>query len=95
MLKDELQTRRVSIEVEIAMFRRNQLVKETILLEEIQKNNIKEQEIQKELENKDRQAWEDNRVVYIKGKIYVLNNWKIQKQILQKNHELANVKHPG
>ena len=59
------------------MFRRNQLVKETILLEEIQKNNIKEQEIQKELENKDRQAWEDNRVVYIKGKIYVLNNWKI------------------
>ena len=95
MLKDKLQTRRVSIEVEIAMFRRNQLVKETILLEEIQKNNIKEQEIQKELENKDRQAWEDNRVVYIKGKIYVLNNWKIQKQILQKNHELANVKHPG
>jgi len=59
------------------MFRKNQLVKETTLLEEIQKNNIKEQEIQKELENKDRQAWEDNRVVYIKGKICVPNNWKI------------------
>ena len=56
MLKDELQTRRVSIEIEIAMFRENQLIEETTLLEEIQKNNIKKQEVQKELEKKDRQA---------------------------------------
>ena len=59
------------------MFRENQLIKEITLLEEIQKNNIKKQEVQKELEKKDRQAWENNRVVYIKGKIYVPNNWKI------------------
>ena len=59
------------------MFRENQLIEETTLLEEIQKNNIKKQEVQKELEKKDRQAWENNRVVYIKGKIYVPNNWKI------------------
>ena len=59
------------------MFRENQLIEETTLLEEIQKNNIKKQEVQKELEKKDRQAWENNRVIYIKGKIYVPNNWKI------------------
>ena len=59
------------------MFRENQLIKEITLLEEIQKNNIKKQEVQKELEKKDRQAWENNRVIYIKGKIYVPNNWKI------------------
>ena len=35
MLKDELQARRVNTEVEIVIFRENQLVKETILLEEI------------------------------------------------------------
>ena len=35
---------------EIAIFKRNQIVEETILLEEIQKNNIREQEVQRELE---------------------------------------------
>jgi len=32
------------------MFRENQIVEETILLEKIQKNNTREQEVQKELE---------------------------------------------
>jgi len=31
--------------VEIEMFRGNQMVEETILLEEIRKNNIREQEV--------------------------------------------------
>ena len=35
---------------EIAIFKGNQIVEETILLEEIQKNNIREQEVQRELE---------------------------------------------
>jgi len=38
------------------MFEGNQMVKETILLEEIQKNNMKEQEVQKELEKKNNQV---------------------------------------
>ena len=59
------------------MFRENQIIKETILLKEIQKNNIREQEVQKELKKEDSQAWEDNRVVYIERKIYISNNWKI------------------
>jgi len=36
--------RRISIKVEIASFRGNQLVEETILLKKIQKNNMREQE---------------------------------------------------
>ena len=44
MLKDELQMRRISIKVEIASFRGNRLVEETILLKKIQKNNMREQE---------------------------------------------------
>lgn len=35
---------------EIAIFKGNQIVEEIILLEEIQKNNIREQEVQRELE---------------------------------------------
>ena len=82
MLKDELWKRRLVTEAEIVMFRRNQIVKETILLEEIQRNNIREQEVQKELEEDNGQVWEDNKVVYMEGKIYISNNQKIQEQIL-------------
>ena len=59
------------------------MVKENVSLEEIQQNSTREQEVQKELEKKDRQAWKNNRVVHIEGRIYVPNNWKIQEQILQ------------
>ena len=55
MLKDKLWTWRFNIEAEIVIFRENQVVEETILLEEIQKNNTKEQEMQNELK-KGRQA---------------------------------------
>jgi len=33
--------------------------------------------------------------VYIEGKIYVLNNKKIKKEILKENHDLADTGHPG
>ena len=59
------------------MFRGNQMVEETILLEEIRKNNIREQEVQKSLGKEDSQAWKDNRVVYMEEKIYIPNNWKV------------------
>ena len=56
---------------------RNQVREETILLEEIQRNNTKEQEILKELERGEEQAWEDKGIVYVEERIYVPNNWKI------------------
>ena len=45
MLKDELWTRKINIEVEVIVFKGNQLVEETILLDEIWKNNTREQKI--------------------------------------------------
>ena len=53
ILKDELWTRRVTTEVEVAIIQGNQVVEETTLLEEIRRNQTREQELQKELE-KDR-----------------------------------------
>ena len=77
LLKDELWTRQVSMEVEVIVIRKNQIIKETILLEEIRKNQTREQEIQKELEKDDIQAWEDNGIVYVKERIYIPNNRNI------------------
>jgi len=76
MLKDKLWIRKVNKEIEVIIFRENQLVTETILLEEICKNNMKKQ-VQNELEKKDGQACEDNRVVYMEERIYIPNNRKI------------------
>jgi len=61
---------------------RNQVVEETTLLEKIQRNYIREQEVLKELEKNKEQAWEDNGIVYVKERIYVPNNQKLQEQIL-------------
>ena len=34
-------------------------------------------------------------MVYIEGRIYVLNSKKIRKEILEENHNLVDVGHPG
>ena len=56
---------------------------------------MKEQEVCKELENEDGQAWEENGIIYIDGRIYVPNSQKIKEKILQENHELVDIGHPG
>ena len=71
------------------------MVEETTLLEEIWKNNTKEQEVLKELEKSKEQIWEDKKIVYVKERIYILNNWKIQEQILQENYDLVDMEHLG
>ena len=77
LLKDKLWTRRVTIEAEVIVIRGNQVVKESTLLEEIRRNQTREQEVQKELEKNEEQAWEENGIVYVEGRIYASNNKKI------------------
>ena len=64
-------------EAKVIIFKGNQIVEETILLDKIQRNNTREQEVQKKLERGEGQVWKDNRVVYIEERIYVPNNQKI------------------
>jgi len=94
ILKDEMWTRR-QITAEVKVIRRNQVVEETTILEEIQWNGTREQKVYKELEKKDEQAWEENGLVYVDGKIYVPNNQKIKERILQENHEPVDIGHLG
>ena len=71
------------------------MVEETTILEEIQWNRTRKQEVCRELEKEDRQSWEKNRIVYVDEIIYMLNNQKIKKKILQENHNPVDIGYPG
>jgi len=42
--------------------------------EQIKKIQTRKQEVTKQLEKKDGQAWEENGIIYIDGKIYIPRN---------------------
>ena len=63
--------------VNITVLQRNQVVKKTTLLEKIQWNSIKKQEVIKELKKENDQSWEENEIVYMDSKIYMPNNQKL------------------
>ena len=81
--------------VNIIVLRRNQVVKKTTLLEKIQWNSIKKQEVIKELKKENDQSWGENEIVYMDCKIYMPNNQKLQEKILQKNHNLTDIGYLG
>ena len=90
MLKEKLQTRRMT--AEITMLQRN-IVENSSLLEEIQRNNTREHEVEQELKKENSLAWKQDRIIYIDGQIYIPNNKKIKEQILQENHDPTNINH--
>jgi len=55
---------------------------------------MKEQEVHKELEKEDGQVWEEDGIVYVDGRIYILNSQKIKEKILQENYEPVDIEHP-
>jgi len=75
LLKEELWNRRTM--AKIMMLKRNSIIEKTDLLKEIQQNGTKEQEVIQKLNKEDRQAWEDDRIVYVDRWIYIPNNKKI------------------
>jgi len=77
MLKKELWKRRII--AKITMLRRNSIIEKIELLKVIQQNGTKEQKVIQELRKEDEQAWEDNGIVYVDGRIYISNNKKIQE----------------
>ena len=77
MLKEDLWARRMT--AEIMMIRRNTTTENLKLLEEIQKNNMKEHEVGQEFKKDDGIAWEQDRITYIDRKIYISNNKKIRE----------------
>ena len=93
LLKDKLwQWRTIA---EIMMIKRKTTRKEGDILKKIKRNMTREKEVVQTLKKEDGLTWEENRVVCMEGKVYVLNNRKIKEEILKENHDLADVRHPG
>ena len=91
LLKDKLWQQRIT--AEITMIKRRTTVEESNILKEI--NMIREKEVVQALKKEDSLTWEEDEVVYMKGRIYVPNNRKIKEEILKENHDVADVGYPG
>ena len=81
VLKEELWTRRIMVEV--TMLKRNQITGDNLdILKEICRNNTREKEIQQVLKKENGLSWKQDRIAYIEGKIYILKNKRLKKKIL-------------
>jgi len=80
---------------EIMMIQRKMMTEESDRLKEIKKNTTREKEVVQSLKKEDGLTWEEDGVVYMKGRIYVPNNRKIKEEILKENYNLADMGHPG
>ena len=80
---------------EITIIDRKTTVDESNLIKEIKRNNTREKKVVQALEKEDGLTWEEERVVYMEGRIYIPNNKKIREEILKENHDLVNVGHLG
>ena len=93
LLKDKLWQWRTA--AEIMMIGRKTTVEESDLLKEIKRNTIREKKVIQALKKEDNLTWKEDRVVYMKGRIYIPNNKKIKEKILKENHNLADMGHLG
>ena len=65
------------------MLKRNKTMVDNIdLLEEIHRNNNKKKEIQQALKKEDRLSWKQDKIAYMKGRIYIPNNKRLKEKIL-------------
>ena len=74
-MEEELWQQRTT--AEITMIKRKTTVEESDILKEIKRNTTREREVIQVLGKKDGLIWEEDRVVYMEGRVYVPNNKKI------------------
>ena len=91
LLKKELWSKRTT--AEITMIGRKMTVDESNLIKKIKRNNTREKKVVQALEKEDGLTWEEG-VVYMEGRIHILNNKKIREEILKENHNSVDVGHP-
>jgi len=76
------------------MMKRKITEEESDIIKEIRRNNTREKKVVQALKKEDELTWEEDRVVYIEGRVYILNNKKIREEILKENHDSVDVEHP-
>jgi len=80
---------------EITIMGRKMTVDKGDKIKEIKRNNTKEKEVVQVLKKENGLIWEEDRVVYMEGRIYVPNNKKLREEILEENYNLVDMRHPG
>jgi len=81
--------------IEITMIKRKATAEENDILKEIRRNTTREREVIQALIKKDGLIWEEDRIIYMDGRIYVPNNRKTRETILKENHNEADIEYPG
>ena len=93
LLKDEMWSRKNTSKIQV--FDEKKRGDESNIIKKIRRNNTREKEVIQAMKREDGLAWEEDNVVYMKGRIYVPNNKDIKKEILKAHHDPADVGHPG
>ena len=93
LLKEELWQQRTM--AEITIIKRKATAEESDILKEIRRNTTREREVIQALRKKNGLTWEEDRIVYMDGRIYVPNNIKTRETILKENHDKADIGYPG
>ena len=92
LLKEELWTRRTTAEV--TMLKKNKMIDNLDILEEIWRNNTKEHKVDQALKKENGLAWKQDGIVYMEGQIYIPNNKKLKEWILWENYNPVDVGYP-
>ena len=93
ILKEELWMRRTMAEV--IMLKKITTTDKQEILKEIKINGTKEREVIQALEKDNGLSWKEDGIVYMEGRMYVLNSKKLKEKILQENHDSVDIGHPG
>ena len=92
LLKDEMWSRKTVGKIRVFEDRK---VEEMDIIKRIKRNGTREKEVLQALQKKDGSVWEEDKVVYMEGRIYIPNNKDIKEEILKEHHNPADVRHPG
>ena len=71
------------------------MTEEGDIIKKIRKNNIREKKVVQALEKNDGVTWEEDRVAYMKGRVYMPNNKELREEILREHHDPVDIGHPG
>ena len=93
LLKNEMWSRKIVGKIRV--FDNRKVVEEMDIIKRIKKNGTREKEVLQALQKEDGSAWEENKVAYMEGRIYIPNNRDIKEEILREHHDPANIGHPG
>ena len=79
----------------VTILKRTTMMEDLDIFKKIRNNNTREKKVIQVLNKEDSKTWEEEEIVYKKGRIYVPNNKKLKEKILKENHNSVDMGYPG